>query len=159
MNTTLYNSKKQYAEQLLADLEARDKDGEFDGNRNSEWRKKYDALEVALCDLAREVGGEYDVDDLPELAAIFDVLAGFVFGSVNACFCNEDGDCPLSEATEAYICAENCNADYFQATCNHTCLGDTIVSYMVEALDPRGFTEGYRDHEGQRDDVTLQIVK
>lgn len=159
MNTTLYNQKQQYAAELLAELNEREANGEFDGNRNTEWRKKYDALEVALCDLAREVGGEYEVEDLPELAAIFDVLAGFVFGCVNACYCNEDGDCPLSEATEAYICSENCNADYFQAACNHTCLGDTIVSLIVEALDPRGFTEGYRDHEGQRDDVTLRIMK
>ena len=39
MDTTLYNAKKQYAEQLLADLEAREKNGEIDANLNSEWRK------------------------------------------------------------------------------------------------------------------------
>ena len=158
MNTTTYNKLKQYAEELLADLNKREENGEFDGNRNTAWRRKYDAMEVAVVDLAREIGEEYSISDLPELAELYDILAGFVFGNVYACYCNEDGDCELSAATGANICATDCNADYFQAPCAHTCLGDTIIQYIVMALDPREFTEGYRDHERQRDEVTLQLA-
>ena len=159
MNADLYNSKKEYAEQLLAELNEREANGEFEGSRHTSWRSKYDAMEVAVVDLAREIGGEYSISDLPELAELFDILAGFVFGNVHACYCNEKGDCELSEATTANICATDCNADYFQAPCAHTCMGDTIIQYITMALDPREFTEEHRDHERQRDEVTLTIAK
>jgi hypothetical protein len=155
MNATLYNNKKQYASELLAELNEREENGEFDGSRNTLWARRYDAFEVAVVDLAQEIGGEYSISDLPELAEIYDVLAGFVFGNVHACFCNEDGDCELSEAIEAHICATGCNADYFQAPCAHTCMGSTIVQYIIEALDPREFRGEYSEHVLQRDESTL----
>jgi hypothetical protein len=156
MNKELYEKHVAYALELLADLEERDANGEFDGNRRTEWQRKYDAFEVAVVALARQIGGEYSVEDLPELAAIYDRLASFVFGSVSAYFFNDDGDCETwAEATGANVCCEDCNADYFQAPCAHSCMGDTIAQYIAAAIDPREFAEKGDDHQHQRDDLTL----
>lgn len=160
MTTTLYQKNKKYAEQLLADLQTREANGEFDGNRNTEWARKYNALETAIVDLARTIGGEYSISDLPELADIFGTVAAFAYGSVSAYYTNDDGDCALSEATEVHISASDCNADYYQAPCAHTCMGDTIIQYIVDALDPREFCESaYREHQSQLDEATLYPAK
>lgn len=156
MNKELYEKNVAYARELLADLEERDANGEFKGNRRTEWQRRYDAFEVAVVDLARQIGGEYSITDLPELAAIYNELAAFVFGSVSAYFFNDDGDCETwEEALGANISCTDCNADYVQAPCAHSCMGSTIAQYIAEALDPREYGDKEDDHERQRDDLTL----
>lgn len=158
MNKEILKKLQKKADEILADLNERDESGEFEGSHKKHWERKYNDFFVALAELAVAIGVDHDPQDAIEIAELYNTLAGFVYGSVSAYYFDDNGSGPETweAANGIVICAEECNADYYQAPCHHVCAGSTICDYIHGAIDPREIEPSpYADHQRQRDSVEL----
>ena len=153
MNVETYAKLEKYAEQLLAELNAAEEERGFDDSRSNTryWEAKYSDFWAACIRLSREIGDGHRMEVLPDIACLYDILAGFVFGNASAYFSNEDGDCESwEEATELVISCEGVNATHYNAGTWETA-GSDLAGLIASHANKSEYSSEGDDHQAQND--------
>ena len=153
MNVETYKKLEKYAEQLLAELNAAEEERGYDDSLTNTryWNAKYSDFWAACIRLSREIGDGHRIDVMPDIACLYDIMAGFVFGNASACFCTEDGDCESwDEATELVISCEGVNATHHNAGTWETA-GSDLAGLSASHADKAEYSREEGEHQEQND--------
>jgi hypothetical protein len=150
MKTNIPQDLKDLAAKLLADLEQIE-ENELAPFSKIYWKEKYTAFWRACSELRRAIGDGWSAEAAEDIAALYDNLAGFVYGSAVCYYSNEDGNCNTwADATELVIDCE---------TMNHR-VDETAGSYLAEFiaghLAPGQFSDSEGEHTSDRDWLYLR---